>query len=125
MQFKNQKAIYRQIADSILENILAKRLCEGDRMQSVRDLAKEVQVNPNTVMRTFTYLSEQGVIVNQRGIGYFVADDALQKTQNLKKTDFVKEQLPELFKTMHLLNISFEELQHFYHQFNPTQYEIK
>jgi len=125
MQFKNQKAIYRQIADYLLENILSQRLQAGDRMQSVRDLAKEVQVNPNTVMRTFTYLNEQGIIANKRGIGYFITENALEKTQALKKAAFVKEQLPELFKTMHLLNINFEELQHFYHQFNPIQHEIK
>ncbi|MEM8528165.1 MAG: GntR family transcriptional regulator [Bacteroidota bacterium] len=125
MQFKNQKAIYRQIADYLLDNILARRLQAGDRVQSVRELAKEVQVNPNTVMRTFTFLNEEGIIVNQRGIGYFITDNALQKTQALKKADFVKEQLPELFKTMQLLNINFEELQHFYHQFNPIQHEIK
>ena len=123
MEFKNQKAIYRQIADHILENILAERLQAGDRIQSVRDLAEEVQVNPNTVVRSFNFLSGRDIIFNQRGIGYFVAEDALKKTRALKKAAFVKEQLPELFKMMQLLDINFDELHQFYHQFNANNHE--
>lgn len=123
MKFKNQKAIYRQIADHILENILAKQLKAGDRMQSVRELAKEVQVNPNTVVRTFNFLSDKEIIFNQRGIGYFLSENAFERTQALKKEAFVKEQLPELFKNMNLLGITFEELREFYHHHNANGHE--
>ena len=110
MKFIKPKAIYMQIADYLCEQILASELKGGDRIQSVREMAAQVEVNPNTVARTFTYLQEQEIIFNKRGVGYFVADDALQKTKALKKTAFIKQFLPEVFKLMELLEISFEDL---------------
>jgi len=59
MNFKNQKAIYMQIADHVIENILAQNINGGDRMQSVREMAESVQVNPNTVMRSYSYLQDE------------------------------------------------------------------
>jgi DNA-binding transcriptional regulator YhcF (GntR family) len=56
MNFVKQKGIYMQIADYILDNILAKKLKQGDKIQSVREMAADVQVNPNTIMRTFNFL---------------------------------------------------------------------
>lgn len=85
MNFKKPKAIYMQIADYICESILAAELKGGDRIQSVREMAAQVEVNPNTVARTFTYLQEKEIIFNKRGVGYFVAEDALEKTKVLKK----------------------------------------
>lgn len=114
MDFKRQKAIYIQIADYLLENILAGVLTKGDKVQSVREMAATVQVNPNTVVRSFNYLQDREIIVNQRGIGYFVADDALEKTQALKREIFVQQDLPEVFKMMNLLNMSFEDVQNIY-----------
>lgn len=114
MDFKRQKAIYMQIADFILENILAKEIQQGDKIQSVREMAATVQVNPNTIQRSYNYLQEQEIIVNQRGIGFFVADDALEKTQNLKKTSFISQELPPVFKMMNLLEMNFDDLQDIY-----------
>lgn len=114
MNFKNQKAIYMQIADHVIENILAQNINGGDRMQSVREMAESVQVNPNTVMRSYSYLQDEGLIFNKRGIGYFIADDALNRTQDMKKTNFIQNALPEFFRQMDLLGINFEELQKLY-----------
>lgn len=114
MDFKRQKAIYIQIADYLLENILAGVLQKGDKVQSVREMAATVQVNPNTVVRSFNYLQDKGIILNQRGIGYFVADDALDKTWALKRDAFIQQDLPEVFKMMKLLNMSFDDLVEIY-----------
>ena len=70
-----------------------------------------VEVNPNTVMRAYAYLQDKEIIYNKRGIGYFVANDAFQKTVELMKSNFIKNDLPEVFKTMRLLNMDFDELQ--------------
>ncbi len=114
MEFRKNQTIYLQIADFICENIIAGELAKGDKIQSVREMATSTQVNPNTVMRTYSYLQDLGIIFNQRGIGYFVADDALQKTKALKKEAFVKEYLPEVFKAMDLLDLDFDDLKEFY-----------
>ena len=114
MDFKKNQTIYMQIADFICENILADKMKPGEKILSVRDMAADIQVNPNTVMRTYSYLQEQEIIFNKRGIGYFVADDAAQKTKRIRREEFVKEYLPELFKTMDLLEMSFEDLKEIY-----------
>ena len=114
MDFKRQKAIYIQIADYLLENILAGVLVKGDKVQSVREMAATVQVNPNTVVRSFNYLQDRGIIVQQRGIGYFVAEDALEKTQALKRENFIQQELPEFFKMMDLLGMTFEDIKQLY-----------
>ncbi|MEN0051563.1 MAG: GntR family transcriptional regulator [Bacteroidota bacterium] len=123
MEFKTQKPIYRQIADYVLENVLSGAWKGGERIQSVREMAASVEVNPNTVMRSYTFLNEEGIIYNRRGIGYFLNDDAAEKAHQYKKTLFVKEELPEFFKMMDLLKIDFQELQSLYE--NNYSNEVK
>ncbi len=110
MDFRQDRAIYLQIADMISENILARKWKPGDRVPSVRELAVGIEVNPNTVMRTFAYLQDQGIVQNQRGIGYFVSDGAYETTRELARRDFVSRELPRIFRTMDLLGIRIEDL---------------
>lgn len=116
MDFREDQAIYLQIADHFFENILLEKWKPGDRIPSVREMAVNIEVNPNTVMRTFTYLQDKGIIYNKRGIGYFVADDGREKTLALKKEDFITRELPKVFKAMELLNLSMEDLGRHYKQ---------
>ena len=116
MEFKENQAIYRQIADYICENILVTTWEEKDRIPSIREMAVATEVNPNTVMRTYTYLQNLGIIYNERGIGYFVASDALERIVALKKEEFISNDLPELFKKMDMLGISFDEIERLYRQ---------
>lgn len=114
MEFKNKKAIYLQIADYVLEQILLKKWPENEKIPSVRELAVTIEVNPNTVMRTYTYLQERDIIKMQRGIGYFVADGAYDSTIVLKKQEFIGDDLPQFFKTMELLGVDFDDLKKLY-----------
>jgi len=117
MEFNDNKAIYLQITDLFLDEILMKKWKDGDRIPSVRELAVNTEVNPNTVMRTYSYLQEKGIIYNKRGIGYFLADDAYQTTLELRKEEFIKEELPQIFKTINLLDIQFEDLEKLYKEY--------
>ncbi|MBD3391977.1 MAG: GntR family transcriptional regulator [Chitinivibrionales bacterium] len=110
MEFKKPRTIYDQIADHICENILLDRWPAGERIPSVREMAIQAEVNPNTVTRAYTSLQELEIIVNQRGKGYFVAADSREKVRKMKRTEFVQEDLPALVKTMELLGISPDEL---------------
>lgn len=114
MEFQEQKAIYLQIADRIEENILTERWT--DRIPAIRELAIELKVNPNTVARTYAYLEAQGIIHTQRGVGYFVASDAIAKILSLRKTVFLEKTAPEFFKTMSLLGLSLEDLKEMLHE---------
>ena len=121
MEFKDGKAIYLQIADYITENILKGDWKEGDRIASVREFAVEIEVNPNTVMRAYSYLQDEGIIFNKRGIGYFVGEDSMEKVMSLKKEDFVKKELPYFFRILDILKIDFESLQAMYDEYKAER----
>lgn len=117
MEFDSNQSIYLQISDYVCENVLLQRWREGDRIPSVRELAVEIEVNPNTVARAYSYLQDSGIIQNKRGLGYFVAEGALETAQKMKTEEFVENDLPRLFRTMDLLDLSFEQLESYYSQF--------
>jgi GntR family transcriptional regulator len=123
MEFKESQAIYLQIADLVCENVLQGLWKPGDRIPSIRELAESIEVNPNTVVRTFGFLQDQGIIHNQRGIGYFLTDRAYEVTMALKKQSFVSRDLPRVFRTMDLLRMGFEDLKMLYanHRENETK----
>lgn len=121
MEFRDDQAIYLQIADLFFEHILLGRWKAGDRIPSVREMAVSIEVNPNTVMRTFNYLQEKGIIFNKRGIGYYVADNGLELTKDLKKEDFVSQELPRIFRTMELLNLTIDDISLYFQRFEKNR----
>lgn len=110
MQFRESQAIYLQIADYVCEKILLKEWKPEERIPSVRELAVQLEVNPNTVMRTFEFLQQQEIIYNQRGIGYFVAANAVKNAQQYRRNEFIEKDLPQLFRNMYLLGMEPDEL---------------
>ena len=121
MEFTEPRPIYMQIADMIAENILSRLWIEDERIPSVRELAMEIEVNPNTVMRSYTYLQDQGVLYNKRGIGFFVHRQACETLKRFKRKDFVGNELPRLFGIMDLLNIGMPELIRLNGQYRKNQ----
>ena len=63
MEYEAKGPIYLQISDVVCENIMAERWQEGSRIPSVRELAVEAEVNPNTVMRTYSHLQDQRIVL--------------------------------------------------------------
>jgi DNA-binding transcriptional regulator YhcF (GntR family) len=110
MEFDSTRSIYQQVADHVMEKILREVWRENERIPSVRELAVELEVNPNTVNKAYAQLQDQELIHIQRGIGYFVSPGAVSAARQLKRTEFVENDLPGLFNTMDLLGISVEEL---------------
>lgn len=110
MEFRKQKPIYLQIADRLMEQILAAELKEEDRVPSVRDVAEAMGVNPNTVMRTFEYLQGEEIIYNRRGVGYFVSPDAKQKILAEQRREFLENDLPLIKQKMKMLGIDIKEV---------------
>jgi len=116
MEFYDKKPIYMQIADYFCENILLKKWKENEKIPSVREIAVVMEVNPNTAMRAFMELQDLGIIYNKRGIGYFVAEEGSNKALAFKKEEFIKKDLPLVFKTLDMLNLSFSELEIIYNE---------
>jgi GntR family transcriptional regulator len=114
MEFKNTKGIYLQIADNISEKVLKGTYSPGEKIPSVRDLAAEMGVNPNTVMRTYNELQARKIIGNKRGVGYYVNDLAADIVLEWKKKEFFETELPLIIRQTRVLNISFEELKPYF-----------
>ncbi len=114
MEFRENQAIYLQIGELMAENILTGKWKEQDRIPSIRELSAMIEVNPNTTMRAYGYLQEQGVLQNERGIGYFVAPGAHERTRELMRRNFVSRDLPRVFRTMELLEMGQTELAELY-----------
>lgn len=121
MNFKDDKAIYLQLADYFYENILKHEMKSDERIPSVRDLAVETEVNPNTVMRTYKHLQDNNIIYNKRGIGYFISGDAFQITHKMQKEEFINERLPEFFNSLKNLNITITEIEELYNKYIESQ----
>ena len=105
MDFKKQKPIYLQIAERLMEQVLAGQLAVDDRMPSVRDVAAAMGVNPNTVMRVYEKLTAEEIIYNKRGIGYFVSPDARKKILAAQRADFLEKDVPAILRKMQLLEL--------------------
>ena len=110
MEFSEPKGIYLQIADQIRERILRGEWKAGERIPSIRELAVELGVNPNTVTRSYQKLVDRELISNQRGRGYFVCDDAEGRALKEMKDEFMREQMPGILRTMKLLGIGPDEV---------------
>ena len=110
MEFKNNKPIFLQIADRICDEILQGKYPEGGRLPSVREYAAEVEVNANTVVRSFDWLSQQDIIFNRRGMGYYVSEGATERIRQSLREAFFHETLPEVSEQMLKLDISVEEV---------------
>jgi GntR family transcriptional regulator len=121
MQFNQSQAIYLQIADYVCDRIqLGQWLPEG-KVPSVRELAVTLEVNPNTIMRSYEHLQQQGVIYTRRGMGYFVSPDALTQLADIRREQFLNEELPAFFHKMHLLGIELDELKSRYDVFKADR----
>ena len=114
MEFSESKGIYQQIADQIRERILQGEWPAGERIPSIRELAIDLGVNPNTVTKSYQALMDREIIRNQRGRGYFVSSNATATILDEMRTEFVHDELPRLFRTMRVLNIGIDELAEYF-----------
>ncbi|WP_257666835.1 GntR family transcriptional regulator [Parapedobacter tibetensis] len=123
MEFKGNEAIYLQIADYVSERILLGKWAINEKIPSVRELAADLQVNPNTVMRTYEHLQQARIIFNKRGIGFFVAEQAKEEINKQQRERFMTRDLPEFFRNMYLLEISLEEIKGKYETYLLNHYK--
>ena len=121
MDFKDNKAIYLQIAERICDDILLGNFKEEERIPSVREYAVVVEVNFNTVMRSFEHLQSQEIIYNKRGIGFFVSEGARNKILSLRKENFLKDEIKDFFKQIYMLDIPMQEIEDMYQSYVKLQ----
>src|SRR4051812_48017718 len=110
MDFKENPAIYIQIAEYVCEQILLKKWKLGEKIISIRELAVNIEVNPNTVQRSYDLLQQREIITNKRGIGYFVEADATERILAFRREQFMENELPVFLRNLYLLKIDFSEI---------------
>jgi DNA-binding transcriptional regulator YhcF (GntR family) len=117
MDFKENPAIYIQIAEYVCEQILLKKWNLGEKITSIRDLAVAMEVNPNTVQRAYDFLQQREIITNKRGIGYFTEEDAMDRILSFRREQFMENELPVFMRNIYLLKIDFKEIKTLFDQF--------
>lgn len=125
MEFKETPAIYIQIAEYVCEQILLKKWKLGDKIISIRDLAVNMEVNPNTVQRAYDFLQQRNIITNKRGIGYFIEDDAMERILSFRREQFIENELPVFMRNIYLLKIDFKEIKSSFDQFVKDNFKTK
>ncbi|MES1220992.1 MAG: GntR family transcriptional regulator [Bacteroidota bacterium] len=125
MEFRDNEAIYLQIAAYISNKILSGKWPADQKLPAVRELAIELQVNLNTVMRSYEYLQNLGVIYNKRGLGLYVAADGYEKVKAHRRENFIRQDLPVFFTNIYLLDITTEDIAAWYEQFKDKDNENK
>ncbi|MBQ5882621.1 MAG: GntR family transcriptional regulator [Bacteroidales bacterium] len=116
MDFNQHKPIYLQIVEQIEDKILSGVLKADERIDSVREMATALGVNPNTVMRSYEFLERGEVIYNKRGVGFFISTEAREKIKFSRKKNFLENEIPTLFAKMDLLEVDIEEVVNLYNQ---------
>ncbi len=110
MDFKTDRPIYLQIVDYCLGRIMSGAWAEGEKIPSVRELAVQMAVNTHTVLKAFEYLQQNSLIAPRRGMGYFLADSAKSRADELRREVFYDTTLNELFAEMDLLGIDISQI---------------
>ena len=111
MRFNDGKPIFAQIAELFADDIVAGRILPGTRLPSARDIASSFEVNPNTAVRALQSLAESGIALSERGTGYYVSETGSQAARSLRRTRFLDEEVPKLFRSMADLDVSFGEIE--------------
>ncbi len=108
IEFDERTPIYIQIMDLIKKRIGRGDLKSGDKLPSVREMAEELKVNPNTVQKAYQELEREGIIFTLRGMGSFITQDS-EKILDLKKV-MVREIIAKFLKDVRELNFSKDEI---------------
>lgn len=110
MQFNQDKPIFVQVADAIENQILDGLLKPGDQTPSTNDFQRVYQINPATARKGLNLLVDEEILYKKRGMGMYVADDALEKISNKRQKEFFNTRIPELIKEIKRLNIPTDKL---------------
>ena len=102
------RPIYLQIEDLIKTNIIAGVYQPGQKLPSVRDLAAEASVNPNTMQKALTELERSGLVYTQRTSGRFITEDISKMTE--LKEQLAREQIQLFLKNMEQLWLSRDDI---------------
>ncbi|MGN0383614.1 MAG: GntR family transcriptional regulator [Eubacterium sp.] len=121
-EFEDNRPIYTQLLEQIEYKIVSGEYELGSKLPSVRDLAAEASVNPNTMQRALTELEREGLVITQRTAGRFITED-MEKVREIK-LNMAFNQTSDYVNKMKLLGFGADELIEFIKR-NQNQDERK
>ncbi len=107
-QINSDRPVYIQLMEEIKIRIITKHYALGEKLPSVRDLAQEASVNPNTMQKALSELEQSGLLSSQRTSGRFVTDDS-SLIEEMKQA-LAKNITAEFKKKMYKLGFSDEDI---------------
>lgn len=120
-EFQDHLPIYAQLMDTLKRRIVTGRYLPGEKLPSVRELAAEAGINPNTVQRAFSELEREGLIYTQRATGKYVTEneaDIKYAQQALART-----QVADFLRAMQSLGFSVGDVIVLLQSFNESEEE--
>lgn len=105
--FSSDRPVYLQIADRIIKSVLSGEYLPGEQIPTVRQLALEAAVNPNTVQRAFAELEYEGIIISKGTLGRFVTEDT--KVVEICRKKMAQQLVKNFLENMEQLSISKEQ----------------
>ena len=106
-EFNNKEPIYLQIVELVKKNIATGDLVPGDKLPSVREMSKDLGVNPNTLQRSYGELERLGITYTRRGMGSFISEG--DNSMKDLKFDMGKDLAKKFINDMASIGIDKEE----------------
>ena len=107
LNYRDSRPIYEQIKDSFKKLIISGAMSGNDKLPSVRTLATQLSINPNTIQRAYNELENEGFVYSVPGKGNFVSPDIARDSERVAE---LKEKLKEVVGELKFLRVSEEEI---------------
>ena len=106
LDYRDSRPIYQQVKDSLRRHVVTGVLLPGDKLPSVRTLAGQLSINPNTIQRAYAELEAEGYVVSVTGKGNFVAEG---DTQNQARRQELLAKMRPMMEELKALGMTAEE----------------
>ena len=107
LNYRDARPIYEQVRDGLRRLIVSGAIADGEKLPSVRALASQLAINPNTIQRAYSELESEGYVVSVTGKGSFVAEG---DTQNAARKAELTGKLKPILEELRSLGMTHEEL---------------
>lgn len=110
----NNKPLYLQCADWIMDNVVGGDFAPDSRVPAVRELAASQQINIGTAQKAYEYLAQHDVVYNKRGMGHYVHPEGAARVVELRTSEFMNHDMEYFFSRIKSIGVTPERLTELY-----------